>query len=127
MSHISSSAPPVLQSYYQILSSGAEAYGQGDELRRLLSEHLTFSGALAGHQTDATDGFVHGVAGFIATVQSIDVLSEVHDDHRSAVLYDAVMPGGTVRFAEFFTYQDNVIERLFLHYDGPDYINKGGR
>lgn len=127
MSHVSSSAPPVLQSYYQILTGGAEAYGQGAELRPLLSEHLEFSGALAGHHPDATDGFLHGVAGFIATVQSIDVLSEVHDDHRSAVLYDAVMPGGTVRFAEFFTYQDNVIDRLFLHYDGPDYLSKGGR
>ena len=127
MSHISSSAPPVLQSYYQILTGGPGAYGQGEELRPLLSDHLEFSGALAGHRTDATDGFLHGVAGFIATVQSIDILSEVHADHTSAVLYDAVMPGGTVRFAEFFTHHDNVIDRLFLHYNGPDYINKGGR
>jgi hypothetical protein len=127
MSHLSSSAPAVLQSYYQILTGGAEAYGQGEELRRLLAEQLEFSGALAGHHTDATNGFLHGVAGFIATVRSIDVLSEVHDDDSSAVLYDAVMPGGTVRFAEFFAYRDNVIDRLFLHYDGPDYIDKGGR
>jgi len=51
----------------------------------------------------------------------------VHDDRGSAVLYDATMPGGTVRFAEFFTYGDGVINTLFLHYDGPDYIRKGGR
>jgi len=127
MSHISFSAPALLQRYYQILTGGADAYGQGDELRPLLSEHLEFSGALAGHRREATDGFLHGVAGFVATVQSIDVLSEVHDDHTSAVLYDAVMPGGTVRFAEFFTHHDNVIDCLYLHYDGPDYINKGGR
>jgi hypothetical protein len=127
MSSISSSAPAVLQSYYRILTGGAEAYDHGDQLRPLLSEHLEFSGALAGHRLDATDGFLHGVAGFIATVQSIDVLAEVHDDHSSAVLYEAVLPGGSVRFAEFFTFQDDVIARLFLHYDGPDYLSKGGR
>jgi hypothetical protein len=110
-----------------ILTGGAEAYDHGDQLRPLLSEHLEFSGALAGHRLDATDGFLHGVAGFIATVQSIDVLAEVHDDHSSAVLYEAVLPGGSVRFAEFFTFQDDVIARLFLHYDGPDYLSKGGR
>jgi hypothetical protein len=127
MSLVSSAAPAVLQSYYEILTGGAEAYGQGDALRPLLSEHLEFSGALAGHRLDSTDGFLHGVAGFIRTVQSIDFLTEVHDDHGSAVLYDARMPGGSVRFAEFFSYTDGVIGRLFLHYDGPDYINKGGR
>ncbi|MEV8509200.1 hypothetical protein AB0368_30795 [Actinoplanes sp. NPDC051475] len=43
------------------------------------------------------------------------------------MLYDAEMPGGTVRFAEFFTFGDGVIETLNLHYDGQDYIAKGGR
>jgi len=127
MSLLSSPAPDLLQSYYRILTSGTDAYGQGDELRGVLSGQLEFSGALAGHHVDATDGFLHGVAGFIATVQSVAVLSEVHDDDRSAVLYDAGMPGGTVRFAEFFTFRAGVIERLFLHYDGPDYLAKGGR
>ncbi len=35
--------------------------------------------------------------------------------------------GGTVRFAEFFTFRDSVIDTLNLHYDGQDYIAKGGR
>ena len=127
MSSISASAPSVLQDYYRILTGGPGAYGQGDDLRPLLSQHLEFAGSLAGHRVDATAGFVAGVSGFIATVQRIDVLREVHDDRGSAVLYDATMPGGTVRFAEFFTYRDDVIDTLFLHYDGPDYIKKGGR
>lgn len=127
MSSISPSAPPVLRDYYRILTGGAAAYGHGDELRPLLSQHLEFAGSLAGHHVDATEGFLKGVSGFIATVQRIDFLREVHDDRGSAVLYDATMPGGTVRFAEFFTYRDGVIDTLFLHYDGPDYINKGGR
>ncbi|MEP6650227.1 MAG: hypothetical protein ABJA74_09995 [Lapillicoccus sp.] len=131
MSSIAPSAPPalpqVLQEYYRILTSGAAAYGHGDVLRPLLANHLEFTGSLAGHRVDATEGFLQGVSGFISTVQRIDFLQEVHDDHGSAVLYDATMPGGTVRFAEFFTFRDGVINTLFLHYDGPDYINKGGR
>lgn len=45
----------------------------------------------------------------------------------SAVLYDAALPGGSVRFAEFFTYRDDVIDTLDVHYDGQDYLAKGGR
>lgn len=87
---LSTSAPAVLQEYYRILTSGPEAFGQGHGLRELLSSHLDFTGSLAGHHPDATDGFLHGVA-------------------------------------EFFTYRDGVIDSLNLHYDGPDYIAKGGR
>ncbi len=124
---ISASAPAVLQTYYRILTSGAEAYGQGAGLRPLLSPHLDFTGSLAGHHADSTGGFLQGVSGFIATVTHIDVIQEVHDQHGSAVLYDAAMPGGAVRFAEFFTYRDGVIDELHLHYDGADYLAKGGR
>lgn len=126
-STISTSAPAALQTYYRILTAGSEAYDNGEILRPLLSEHLDFTGSLAGHRPDATDGFLHGVAGFIATVKRITVVREVHDDHGSAVLYDAEMPGGPVRFAEFFTYSDGVIDTLHLHYDGQAYIANGGR
>lgn len=124
---LSSSAPRVLQDYYRILTSGADAYGHGEQLRPLLSPHLDFAGSLAGHHPDSTDGFLHGVSGFIATVRDIDVVREVHGRDGSAVLYDAALPGGTVRFAEFFGYRDGVIDTLDLHYDGPDYLAKGGR
>ena len=124
---ISPAAPAVLQDYYRILTAGADAYGQGEELRPLLSPHLDFTGALAGHRPDSTEGFLHGVSGFIATVGGIDIVHEVHDAHGSAVLYDAQMPEGTVRFAEFFGLRDGVIDTLALHYDGPDYLAKGGR
>lgn len=123
---LSSSAPRVLQDYYQILTAGPQSYGLGEQLRPLLSEHLDFTGSLAGHHPDSTDGFLHGVAGFIGTVASINVVRDTHDEHGSAVLYDAAMPGGTVRFAEFFTLADGVIDTLHLHYDGQDYISKGG-
>ncbi|MEP6562434.1 MAG: hypothetical protein ABJD68_15325 [Nakamurella sp.] len=128
MAHsISAAAPPVLQDYYRILAGGDDAYGQGERLRPLLSPHLDFTGSLAGHHPDSTDGFLKGVAGFIGTVRTIEVLREVHQQDGSAVLYDAAMPDGTVRFAEFFTYRDGVIDSLNLHYNGPDYLAKGGR
>lgn len=123
---LSAAAPTTLQEYYRILSGGIDGYRQGESLRPLLSDHLDFSGALAGHVPEATDGFLGGVAGFIATVRSLTVVREAHDDGRSAVLYDAEMPGGTVRFAEFFMFSDGVIDSLHLHYDGPDYLAKGG-
>ena len=124
---VSTSAPAVLREYYRVLTAGADAFGEGQSLRGLLSSHLDFTGSLAGHRPDATDGFLHGVAGFISTVRSINVIREVHDEQGSAVLYDAEMPGGTIRFAEFFTFGHGVIETLNLHYDGQDYIAKGGR
>jgi hypothetical protein len=127
MTDISPSAPQVLQDYYRVLLSGPDDYGRGDDLRPLLSPHLEFTGSLAGHLSDATEGFLKGVSGFVGAVQGIDFLREVHDDHGSAVLYDATLPGGVVRFAEFLTFGDGVIDTLFLHYDGPDYIAKGGR
>lgn len=124
---LSSMAPTVLQEYYRVLTGGAEAYGQGQAMRPLLSDHLDFTGSLAGHRPDSTEGFLQGVAGFVATVDDLEVAAEVHDDRGSAVLYDAGLPGGTVRFAEFFTLAGGRIDTLHLHYDGPDYIRKGGR
>ena len=124
---LSASAPEVLQQYYRVLTAGPVAFGDGQSLRVLLSEHLDFTGSLAGHRPDATEGFVHGAAGFISTVRSINVVREVHDEQGSAVLYDAELPGGIVRFAEFFTIRHGVIDTLNLHYDGKGYLAKGGR
>ncbi|AIY02788.1 hypothetical protein ART_3189 [Arthrobacter sp. PAMC 25486] len=124
---VSTSAPQVLQAYYQFLTAGAASFGEGQGLRTLLSEHLDFTGSLAGHRPNSTEDFLHGVAGFVSTVRSLTVVREVHDGNASAVLYDAEMPGGMVRFAEFFTYLDGVIDTLHLHNDGQDYIAKGGR
>lgn len=124
---VSVSAPSVLQEYYRILTAGSDAFGQGEELRGLLTSHLDFTGSLAGHHVDATEGFLRGMVDFISTVRSINVIGEVHDGQASAVFYDAEMLGGIVRFAEFFTIRDGVIDTLNHHYDGQDYITKGGQ
>jgi hypothetical protein len=93
MDTVSISAPEVLQRYYRVLTAGADAFGDGRSLRVLLSDHLDFTGSLAGHRPDSTEGFLRGAAGFISTVRSIEVLREVHDETGSAILYDAEMPG----------------------------------
>lgn len=124
---ISTSAPKVLQDYYAVLTEGSKAFGEGAELRPLLSDHLDFTGSLAGHHRDATEGFLHGVAGFIAAVHRIQVVRQVHDENGSAILYDAALPKGVVRIAEFFTFRDGLIDTLNLHYDGQEYIAKGGQ
>ncbi|MFB8053340.1 hypothetical protein [Streptomyces rubiginosohelvolus] len=124
---LSPDAPGVLHDYYRILQGGIAAYEEGARMRELLTDHLDFTGSLAGHLTDATEGFLHGVAGFIGTVRDIEIIRDVHDDSGSAVLYSATMPGGPVTFAEFFTFESDRINTLHLHYDGPEYLDKGGR
>lgn len=123
----SPSAPNLLQEYYAILTGGLSSYADGATLRPLLSEHLDFTGSLAGHVPDATEGFLQGVAGFIGAVSAIAVRREVHDAQGSAVLYDATLPGGIVRMTEFFTFAGGVISTLDLQYEGQDYLDKGGR
>lgn len=124
---LSPSAPPTLHAYYRILTAGTDAYDDGSRLRPLLAGHLDFTGPLAGHRPDSTEGFLRGVAGFIATVRHIRVLHDVHGETGSAVLYEATMPGGPVTFAEFFTFDGDRIASLHLQYDGQEYLDKGGR
>lgn len=124
---LSPAAPQVLQDYYRILEAGDADFRDGAILRALLGDHLDFTGPLAGHRPDATDGFLRGVAGFIATVERIDVIHDVHGPTGSAVLYTATMPGGPMTLAEFFTVDGGLITSLHLHYNGPEYLEKGGR
>ncbi|AJT40628.1 nuclear transport factor 2 family protein [Psychromicrobium lacuslunae] len=124
---LSSRAPQVLIEYYRILEAGAAAYQDGAAMRELLTDHLDFTGALAGHRPDATEGFLHGVAGFIATVKELEIIHDVHDNSGSAVLYSATMPGGPMTFTEFFGFENGRIATLNLQYNGPEYLEKGGR
>lgn len=120
-------APQVLRDYYRVLEAGPAAYRDGAALRPLLGDHLDFTGSLAGHLPDATEGFLRGVTGFITTVEHIEIIRDTHDEAGSAVLYTATMPGGPVTFAEFFTIDEGRITSLHLHYNGPEYLEKGGR
>ncbi|WP_067478975.1 nuclear transport factor 2 family protein [Actinomadura hibisca] len=125
MTVVSEAAPSVIQAYYRILTGGAENYGDGHELAPLLADDLDFEGPIAGRVTGAAR-FRQGVRGFIANVGGIDLIQEVHDPDGTAVLYDAHLPKGVVRFTEFFTLADGRIQRLRVQYDPADYLAKGG-
>ncbi|WP_283136423.1 nuclear transport factor 2 family protein [Rhizohabitans arisaemae] len=125
MTVVSDSAPSVLRAYYQVLTGGIENYGDGRELAPLLADDLAFEGPLAGHVTGAAP-FTQGVKGFIANVGKIELIQEVNGPGGSAVLYDAHLPRGVVRLAEFFTVADGKIQALRIQYDPADYIAKGG-
>jgi hypothetical protein len=126
MMTLSEAAPEVLQRYYRILAAGIAAYDPDGELRTLLAEDLEFEGPISGKRTGAA-GFCQGVKGFIATVSAIEVVQEVHGVGGSAMLYDAHLPGGVVRLAEFFRLEDARIAALRIHYDPAEYVERGGR
>lgn len=111
--------------YYRILTGGSAAYDR-DALCALLDPNLAFDGPIAGHVVGA-QRFAHGVAGFIDTVHSISFRHQVRDGNIAATCYDSEMPGGTVRFAEFFEIADGKILALTLLYDAAEYRARGGR
>lgn len=119
-------APAPVSTYYRILVGGIDAYEDGRELLPLLSDSLDFEGPIAGRLAGATR-FAQGVKGFISNVQSIDPIQLVANDTEAAALYDAHLPGGVVRFSEFFTLGDGIILTLRIQYDPADYMTKGGR
>ena len=119
-------APAPLGDYYRILTRGIDAYDDGRELLPLLDPDLDFEGPIAGRMAGAAR-FVQGVKGFIANVHAIHPIQLVVGDGQAATLYDADLPGGTIRFSEFFTIGDGIIQALRIQYDPADYIAKGGR
>ncbi|GAA1558297.1 hypothetical protein GCM10009678_46640 [Actinomadura kijaniata] len=125
MTVVSDSAPPVIRDYYRVLTGGIESYADGRELLPLLADDLDFEGPIAGRVTGSAP-FKEGVRGFVANVGGIELVQEVHGPGGTAVLYDAHLPRGTVRMAEFLEIADGRIRRLRLQYDPADYLAKGG-
>lgn len=117
---------PVLREYYAILRAGAHAYDGGRGLLPLLTEDFVFDGPIAGRIAGAAR-FAQGVRGFIEAVRELTPLQAVVGTDSAAVLYDAVLPGGVVRFSEFFEFDGGRIRELHIQYNPADYLAKGGR
>ncbi len=117
---------PTLSRYYEILGDGINAYADGGGLLPLLADDFVFEGPIAGRVAGG-GRFAHGVRGFIETVRAINPLQVVIGDAGVAVLYDAEMPGGTVRFSEFFELEGERIRELRIQYNAADYLANGGR
>jgi hypothetical protein len=116
---------PPLRRYYAILTGGVDHYRDGQELLPLLSEDFVFEGPIAGRMEGGAR-FTRGAKGFIETVQKITVIQSVITPDAAAMLYDAVLTNGTVRFTEFFEFDGEVIRELRIHYNASDYLAAGG-
>lgn len=116
----------VLDSYYRVLTAGAAAFDGGRTLRPILAPGLAFEGPIAGRVAGA-ERFIKGVSGFVETVRVLHLLQRLEVGSRAATLYDAELPGGIVRFAEFFEIAGGRIESLQLLYDATEYVARGGR
>ncbi|WP_406269009.1 nuclear transport factor 2 family protein [Nocardia sp. NBC_00881] len=114
-----------VQAYYNILTAGPTAFDEG-RLRGILADDLVFEGPIAGHVVGA-EPFIKGVFGFIDTMRSLTMLHQLRAKSIAATLYDAEMPDGTVRFAEFFQLDGGKIQSLRLLYDATEYRARGGR
>jgi len=115
----------LVSAYYEILQAGAGSYDP-ERLRSILMSDLDFEGPIAGRVRGA-DRFTRGVAGFIETQQGIRFVQQVVTHDAAAVLYDADLPGGTLRFAEFFRFDGGQIASIKLLYDPARYAASGGR
>lgn len=116
---------PTLSHYYGILGAGIDAYADGRDLLPLLTDDFVFDGPIAGRIAGGSR-FAHGVRGFIEAAHSITPLQAVVTSTSAAVLYDAELPGGTVRFSEFFEFGGDKIRELHIQYNPADYLAKGG-
>jgi ketosteroid isomerase-like protein len=125
MSESAAAPHEIIQTYYDFLAGGAEAF-EPDRLRAILSPELVFEGPIAGRRVGA-EGFIRGVLGFIDTAQQLTMIHTPLAEDAAATLYDAELPGGVVRFAEFFELADGRIHSLRLLYDASEYQARGGR
>jgi len=115
----------LVSAYYEILQAGPESYDP-QRLRSILVPDFDFDGPIAG-RVQGADRFTRGVAGFIETQQGLRFLQQVMAQDAAAVLYDADLPGGTLRFAEFFRFDAGKIAAIKLLYDPGRYTAFGGR
>jgi ketosteroid isomerase-like protein len=116
----------IVQAYYDTLTGGIASFDEGQRLRTILASDFVFEGPIAGRAVGA-ERFIRGVAGFIETVRTVNMLRQLHAEHMAAALYEAEMPGATVRFAEFFQIADGKIQSIELVYDPAEYRARGGR
>ena len=109
-----------IETYYEILQSGADRFDP-EQLRAILAPELVFEGPIAGHRIGA-EPFCKGVFGFVGTLHHLEMRQLLTAPGQAAALYDAELPGGTCRFAEFFELDAGVITALRLLFDPQRYI-----
>ena len=109
----------LIENYYGSWRDGIASFDE-TRVRGVLDDDLDFEGPIAGKRRGAA-GFVGGLKRFVEGLQQVDA------GHRAAVLYDADIPEGTMRFAEFFEIGEDRIKSIKLLYDAAQYRALGGR
>jgi ketosteroid isomerase-like protein len=116
----------LVSAYYDSWRNGIATFDR-ERLTEILAEDLEFEGSIAGKRRGSA-GFIAGLQRFVEGLKSpIDVQQRLESGDQAAVLYDAEIPGGGMRFAEFFRVENGRIASLKLHYDAAQYRALGGR
>jgi hypothetical protein len=119
-------ATQLIDAYYGSWRNGVASFDEA-RLGEILAGELDFEGPIAGKRRGAP-GFIGGLRRFVEGLQApISVLQQVESGNQAAVLYDADLPQGTMRFAEFFSLEGDRIASIRLLYDAAQYRAKGGR
>src|SRR5689334_7151985 len=87
----------LVSAYYEILQAGAGSYDP-ERLRSILTSDLDFEGRSPAMSAERTGS--PAASRFIETQHGIRFVQQVATHDAAAVLYDADLPGGTLRFAE---------------------------
>jgi hypothetical protein len=114
----------LVNAYYDSWKRGIASMDE-DRLRGLLAPDLDFEGPIAGKRTGA-EPFLQGLARFVGTITAFQPLQQIHGDGEASALYDCDLPGGRVRFAEFFRVTGDRIQAIRLLYDAGEFRRCGG-
>ena len=117
---------PLVDAYYDAWKNGIDAF-DADAVKPILAEDLDFEGPIAGKRQGAA-GFIGGLTRFVEGLQApIRFVERADGGATAAALYEADLPQGTMRFAEFFRIADGRIRGIKLVYDAAQYRALGGR
>ena len=126
MATVKTEAAELVDAYYASWEQGIAAFDEA-RLASILADDLDFEGSIAGRRRGAA-GFIGGLRRFVEGLRSpIRVVARVDGPAGAAVLYDADVPGGAMRFGEFFEVAGGRITALRLLYDAGQYRALGGR
>ncbi len=126
MGPVITDAATLVRAYYGSWQNGIDTFDK-QGLTEILAEDLDFEGSIAGKRRGAA-GFIVGLQRFVEGLKSpIHLQQQVEAGDMAAVLYEAEIPGGSMRFAEFFRVEHGRIASIQLLYDAAQYRALGGR
>jgi len=119
-------AATLVRGYYDSWQNGIATF-DNERLSDILAEDLDFEGSIAGKRRGAA-GFLVGLQRFVEVLKApIHFQHQVEAGDLAAVLYEAELPGGSMRFAEFLRVDGGRIASINLLYDPAQYRALGGR